>query len=140
MDLRDVGVIEGREDLRLPREPGEPVRISRESVWEDLQGNLAVELRVGGLPDLAHAAFPEEGGDVVMPEAGTGAESHDQGPKGSFYAEAVSGSSIRPERRIRSPGLSVLGRAIVDPAARLSSGRRRQERRRTALRPTNKRR
>ena len=35
-----------------------------------------VELRVGGLSDLAHAAFPEQGRDVVVAEAGAGAQGH----------------------------------------------------------------
>ncbi len=58
-------MVEAGEDLRLPLEPSEAVRIGREGVGEDLQGDLAVELGVGGLPDLAHAALAEEGGDVV---------------------------------------------------------------------------
>ena len=69
-------MVEAGEDLRLPREPGEPVRVSREGVGEDLQGDLAVELRVGRLPDLAHAALAEEGGDVVVAEASARCESH----------------------------------------------------------------
>ena len=36
---------------------------------QDLQRDLAVELRVGGLPDLAHAALAEQGDDVVVAEA-----------------------------------------------------------------------
>ena len=36
----------------------------------------AAQLRGGGLPDLAHAAFPEQGGDVVVAEAGAGGEGH----------------------------------------------------------------
>ena len=67
---------EAGKDLGLPREPGEALWVSREGVGEDLQRDLAVELRVGRLPDLAHAAFPEEGGDVVVPEAGARVKSH----------------------------------------------------------------
>ena len=37
---------------------------------------LAVQLRVGRLPDLAHAALTEEGGDVGVPEAGAGGQGH----------------------------------------------------------------
>jgi hypothetical protein len=33
-------------------EPGEAVRIIGEGVRQDLQRDLAVELRIGGLPDL----------------------------------------------------------------------------------------
>ena len=50
-------------------------RVNRAS-REDLQRDLAVELGVGGLPDLAHPAFPEEGGDVVVAEAGADLERH----------------------------------------------------------------
>ena len=69
-------MVEAGEDLRLPREPGEPIRITGEGVGEDLQRHLAVELRVGGLPDLAHAALAQECGDVVVPEACPRCESH----------------------------------------------------------------
>ena len=105
VDGGDVGVVEAGEDLRLPRESGEAVRIAGEGVGEDLQRDLAAQLRVGGLPDLAHAAFTEEGGDVVVPEAGAGGQGHGLlVPRiGSFYAEAVHGSSVRrrtaPRRR-----------------------------------------
>ena len=37
----------------------------------DLQRYLAVQLGIGGLIDLAHAPLANEGGDVVVPEAGT---------------------------------------------------------------------
>ena len=69
-------MVEAGEDLRLPLEPGEPVRVSREGVGEDLQRDLAVELRVGGLPDLAHAALAEQSGDVVVADRGSGCQSH----------------------------------------------------------------
>ncbi len=40
VDGGNVRVVETGEDLRLPREPGEPVRVRREVVGEDLQGDL----------------------------------------------------------------------------------------------------
>ena len=70
-------MIKGREYLRRPLEPGEPIRVVSEGVRENLQRDLAVELRVGGLPDLAHAPLAEEGRDVVVAEAGAGTEGHD---------------------------------------------------------------
>ena len=76
VDRGNVGVVEAGEDLRLPREPGEPVWISCEGVGEDLQRDLAVELGVGGLPDLAHAALPEQGGDVVVADRRARCQSH----------------------------------------------------------------
>ena len=70
-------MVEAGEDLGLPLEPGEAIRIWGEGVGEDLQGDLPVELRVGGLPDLSHAPLPEEGSDVVVPETGAGTQGHD---------------------------------------------------------------
>ena len=53
--------------------------------------DLAAQLRIGGLPDLAHAAFPEEGGDVVVADRGAGAEGHELSGTVTepFYAQAV---------------------------------------------------
>ena len=69
-------MVEAGEDLRLPREPGEPFWISREGVGEDLQRDLAAQLRVGSLSDPAHAALAEQGGHVVVPEAGADVKRH----------------------------------------------------------------
>ena len=78
----------------LPLEPGEAIRVVREGVRQNLQRDLAVELGVGGLPDLAHPAFAEQSGHIVVPDAGAGTQGYDlQGPAGSFYAEAVHGAS-----------------------------------------------
>ena len=97
MDGGDVGVVETGEDLSLPLEPGQPIRIVCEGVGQDLQGDLAAKLGVSRLPDLAHAAFAKEGGHVVVPEAGADAEGHELlGSRSElFYAEAVHGSSFR---------------------------------------------
>ena len=76
VDGGDVGMVEAGEDPRLPLEPGEAIRVRREGVGQDLQRDLAVELGVGGLPDLAHAALTEEGRDVVVPELVTDAQRH----------------------------------------------------------------
>ena len=50
--------------------------------------HIAAQLGVGRLPDLAHPALAEEGGDVVVAEAGTGTQGHDlSGTRsGPFYA------------------------------------------------------
>ena len=72
VDLRDVGMVEAGEDLSLPLEPGEPIRVAGEGIGQDLQGDIAVELRVGGLPDLAHPALAEEGRYLVRTKRLTG--------------------------------------------------------------------
>ncbi len=43
-------------------------------------------LRVGGLPDLAHAALAEEGGHVIVPEASTGRQGHDRSVGDAYRA------------------------------------------------------
>src|SRR6516165_4838682 len=53
---------------RLAREPRQPVRIVREVVRQDLDGDFAVELGIRGAPDDAHAALAELRFNPVVPE------------------------------------------------------------------------
>ncbi len=46
--------------------PGKPIRITRERFGENLERHLALELRIGGLIDLAHAPLTDEGDHVVV--------------------------------------------------------------------------
>ena len=52
VDLRDVGMVETGQYLRLSLKPSEAIRRVSECVRQYLQRDLAVELGVGGLPDL----------------------------------------------------------------------------------------
>ena len=72
--MGDVRVVQRREDLRLPLESGQAIGIGGERLGEDLQGDLAVEFGVGGLRGLPHPTLADEGGHVVVPEAGAGFE------------------------------------------------------------------
>ena len=76
VDGGDAGVVETGEHLRFPLEPGEAIWVGREGVGKNLQGDLTPELRVGGLIDLSHPPLADEGGDVVVPEAGTDGQGH----------------------------------------------------------------
>ena len=58
MDLRDVRVVEGSENLRLPLKPRQAIRISRKRLRQYLQRHLAIQLGIGGLIDLFHAPSP----------------------------------------------------------------------------------
>ena len=91
VDGGDVRVVEAGEDLRLPREPGEAVRVAGEGVGENLQRDLAAQLGIRGLPDLSHAALAEQGGHVVVSEAGAGTQGHGllEPLTRAFYAQAV---------------------------------------------------
>ena len=69
-------VVQAGEDLRFSLEPGQAIRIGRESVGQDLQGNVACELCVGGAIDLTHPPLADEGGDVVVAKPVTDVEGH----------------------------------------------------------------
>ena len=77
--------------------PGKPVWVSREGVGEDLQRDLAVELRVGGLPDLAHAALAKQISDVIVAETGASGQAHELCAReiAALYAQAATGSTVR---------------------------------------------
>jgi hypothetical protein len=56
VNLRDVGMIEGREQSRFPLEPHAAGRISREAGWKTLDGDLAPEPHVTRVVHVAHPA------------------------------------------------------------------------------------
>ncbi len=57
--------------------------VGGERLGQYLERHVPVELRVAGLPDFTHAAFADEGGHVVVPEAGARTQGHDLfGPTG----------------------------------------------------------
>ena len=51
-------------------EPRESIRISRKRLGQNLQRYLSPELGISGLIHLSHAPLADEGGHVVMGEAG----------------------------------------------------------------------
>ena len=77
VDGGDVRVVEAGEDVRFPLEPGEPIGVRCEGVGEDLQGDIAAQLRIGGAIDLSHAPLADKGGDVVVPETGADGQGHE---------------------------------------------------------------
>ncbi len=54
--------------------PREPIGISGEGVGQDLERDVAIELRVAGPIHLSHAAFADLRGDFVDAEARAGGE------------------------------------------------------------------
>ncbi len=61
------------------------------------------ELGVGGLPDLAHAALAEEGGHVVVAEAGADGQGHSWFDL-STQIRGILASAAYPRRRGASAG------------------------------------
>ncbi len=65
MDLRDVRMIERREDLRFPAEACEAIGIVGNGRQQDLDRDLAIQLRVAGSVDLAHPARADPRLDLI---------------------------------------------------------------------------
>ena len=84
VDLRDVRMVEGGEDLGLALEAGQAVAaarlgcagVSRQMRRQDLDGDVAIQLGVAGAIDLAHRAGAEGADDFVDAKARAGLERH----------------------------------------------------------------
>ena len=70
VDLRDVRMVQRRERLRLAVEPRRALRIRGERVRQHFQRDVALQPRIARAIHLSHAAFADEGGDLVSLEAG----------------------------------------------------------------------
>jgi hypothetical protein len=86
--LRDVGVIEGGERLRLSVEARQPLGVARDEWRHDLQRHVAMEPRVARAVHLSHAALADERGHFVRAETGTGRERH-WGETTALYGSGV---------------------------------------------------
>src|SRR5688572_26182154 len=69
IEVRDVRVIERREDARLALETDHPIGIGGERIRKDLDGDAAVQLRVLCAIDLAHSARAKGRPDLVRSES-----------------------------------------------------------------------
>ena len=65
VDRGNVGMIQGRERLRLALEPRQTLRVRGERIGQDLDRDLAAETGIGGAVDRAHAALAELGSGFV---------------------------------------------------------------------------
>ena len=72
MDRRDVRVIQRRESLGFTLEAREPISVVRERLGQDLDRDVAIQLRVAGPINLPHAPFADAGDNFVDTETGTG--------------------------------------------------------------------
>jgi hypothetical protein len=88
-------MVEQRERLRFACEPSEPIWIVGEGVGQELQRDVAIQLRVARAIHLAHAAFADLRGDFVDAEAGTGGEG--QTACHGLYGPSGSADAITPE-------------------------------------------
>jgi hypothetical protein len=101
VDMRDVRMVQRREDFGFTLEAGEPLRIRGQRSWQHLDGDLALQVDVGGAIDLSHAACAESGEDLIRAEARAGSQR--QGRQvGRILA-----------RTGREPGLLMSGRQVL---------------------------
>ena len=76
VDLRDVRMVERCQRLRLPLEAREALAVCRKQRRQDLERNVAIEARVAGAVDLAHAAGAERAENFVRSETGAHRHGH----------------------------------------------------------------
>jgi eukaryotic-like serine/threonine-protein kinase len=69
-------VIQRREQLRFTTEPRRALAVVSEGLGQDLEPDVAPELRIANAIDFAHRAGAEGGNDVVGPQARTGSHMH----------------------------------------------------------------
>ena len=66
--LRDVGMIQRRERLRLACESRQALRIAREQLRKNLDRDIAVQARIAGAIHLPHSTGADVTGDLVRPD------------------------------------------------------------------------
>jgi len=76
VNVRDVGIVQGGEHFGFALEPGETLRIAGDRRRQDLNGDLAFEVRIGGAIQLTHTTDAERRGDFVGAEAPARIERH----------------------------------------------------------------
>ena len=90
-----------------------------ERLWKHLQRDIAVQLRVTGAVDLAHAAFADLGGDFIRAERGACAQGHESGLRGNdpVSRRDLLSQTHRSEKAFTRPGLYLLFRNPTGAAA-----------------------
>src|SRR5215471_3063597 len=76
MKCADVRMVQRGDALRLALEPPAELGIGGESRGQHFDGDAAIQARVAGLVDFAHAAGAEERHDLVRTETHAWGEAH----------------------------------------------------------------
>jgi hypothetical protein len=78
VDRRDVGVVQSRQRTGLALETRQPLLVGLKRRRQDLQRDVATELRVMRAVDLAHSADAQDAGDPIRAEPRTSRERHER--------------------------------------------------------------
>jgi hypothetical protein len=76
VDRGDVGMVERRQHFGFALEPRQPLGVRRDGRGQHLDGDLALQPRVGRAIHLAHAACPERAEHLVDADALSGRQRH----------------------------------------------------------------
>ena len=76
VNVRDVGMVQRRQDLRFAFESRQPLGVVGKGGREHLDGDVAIEPGIARAIDLAHPSLAQFGGDLIGAEAGAGCEGH----------------------------------------------------------------
>ena len=98
VDRDDVGVVQSTCDLRLGDEALDRLGILRQCLGQELDRHPTVEDGVFTLVDHAHAAFSDDGIDLILPKLLTDPRIHLFGPRG-FVLIWDQGSDCRQAHR-----------------------------------------
>ena len=110
VDRRNVRMIQRRQNFGLALKPAHSRGIMRKLLWQDLDRDLAFQLRVPGAIHLSHAALAEQTSDLMRTELRTDGQRHDF--EADYKSKKVSG---------RITGISESGVKLIDGEARLCS-------------------
>ena len=69
-------MVQRGEHFGLALKAGQPIGVGRQCLWQDLDGDLPLQARVGRPPDLAHSPFADLVCDFVDTKTGAGREGH----------------------------------------------------------------
>ena len=109
----DVGMIQRGDRPRLALEADQPVGARGHVLGQDLERHLAVERRVFGEIDGAHAPLAEEAFDFVMPEALSGCEGQDPFPQRVGAAAGAADASFYREPLLRDASFDAAGPLVL---------------------------
>jgi hypothetical protein len=71
-----LGVVERSQYFGFALKPGQSFGVRGKRVRQDLDGDLALQVRVGGLVHLTHATDANSGGDFIRTETGARGQRH----------------------------------------------------------------
>lgn len=113
VDRAYVRMVERGEDLGFTTEPRKPFRIVRERVGQDFEGDVPSELGVPRAIDLAHAAGPKGGENLVRAKARAGLEGHSD--SAGLYLSGFKHSGISASRTAARPGVTLASLEEMQP-------------------------